>query len=249
MPKPSLKLLLGLTVVCALVLAANFFVMKEREKIKRIKAEENLKIAVEEKKIVEVKLDKATKDREKALQDLAEEKKWASSLEEHLKEKEKQVQEALNKAEEKEKIIQEALAKFEAEKKRSSKLEEDLRQVQSKYSLLVKENKVLRRRVSNRVGSTPTVELEKIVVTNVSQAKDTQPKEGRILAVNKEYDFVVINLGANEVKKQEKVFIVRDGKLIAQAEVERVEEAISAATLLPEYKEIEVKEGDLVRVQ
>jgi len=248
-PKVNAKLILALVSVCFFILAANFFVIKEQEKLKRVKAEENLKIAVEEKKAAEDKLVKVTKDRDQALQDLSKEKEWSKSLEGQLKEKEKQVQEALNKLEEKEKLVNEALAEFESEKKRSAKLEEDLKRMDSKVSFLSKENIVLRE-MTNRshAQAVPAIELEKIVVTSNPTSKNTAATEGKVFAINKEYNFIIISLGASDVKKDDKVLIIRDGKFIAQALVAKVEDQLSAASLLPEYKTVEIKEGDIVRL-
>jgi DNA repair exonuclease SbcCD ATPase subunit len=245
MQKLNVKLILILGLIASLVLAANFFISKEREKLKRIKAEEELKIIFDEKKVLEVKLDKEIKEKETVKQELVQEKKWSGSLEEQLKEKEKQIEEALNKIEEKKKLVNEAFTKLEDEKKRSAKLEQDLQRAGSKLSSLVRENKSLRQELRSKASSlTPAIELEKIVVTTSS----LNPKEGKILAVNKEFDFIVINLGVDDMKVGGRVSIIREGKLIAEARVERVEEKVCAATVLPEYKQVEIKESDGVRI-
>ncbi len=245
MQKLNVKLILILGLIASLVLAANFFIAKEQEKLKRVKAEEELKITIDEKKLVVDKLDEEIKEKETVKQELSQEKKWSGSLQEQIKEKEKQVQEALNKIEGNEKIVNETLAKFEEEKKRSAKLEQDLQRAGSKLSLLVRENKSLRQELRSKASSlTPAIELEKIVVTT----SPLNPKEGKILAVNKEFDFIVINLGVDDMKVGERVSIIREGKLIAEAQVERVEEKVCAATVLPEYKQVEIKESDMARI-
>lgn len=248
-PKANTKLILIMVSVCLFIIAANLFVIKEQEKLKRVKAEESLKIAVEGKKTAEDKLEKAVKDRDQALQDLSKEKEWSESLEGQLKEKEKLVQEALSKLEEKEKLVNEALAKVDSEKERSAKLEKDLKRVDSKVSLLSKENMALREMTNRKhAEAVPAIELEKIVVTSNPQAKNTAATEGKVLAINKEFNFIVISLGASDVKKEDKVLIIRDGKLIAQALVEKAENKLSAASLMPNYKTVEIKEGDIVRL-
>jgi len=246
MQKLNVKLILILGLIASLVLAANFFISKEREKLKRVKAEEELKITIDEKKVLEVNLDKEIKEKETVKQELVQEKKWSGSLQEQIKEKEKQVQEALNKIEENEKIVNGTLAKFEEEKKRSAKLEQDLQRAEFKLASLARENKSLRERIGSKISSSaPPIELEKIVVT----VGPHNIKEGKVISVNKKYDFIVINLGMDDVGKGDKVSVIREGKLIAEAQIERVEEKVCAATVLPEYKQVEIKESDVVRIQ
>lgn len=245
MQKLNVKLILILGLIASSVLAANFFIAKEQEKLKRVKAEEELKITFDEKKVLEVKLDKEITEKEAVKQELVQEKKWSSSLEEQIKEKEKQTQAALDQLEEKEKMIKDTLAKFEEESKRSAKLEEELQAKGTKLTLLVKENKALRERLRTKHSlSIPAIELEKIVVSS----NPSSVKEGRVTLVNKEYNFVVIDLGEPDVKIGDIVSIFRDGQLIAKAEVEKIKEKISAARPLPEYKDVEIKESDIVRI-
>lgn len=245
MQKFNIKLILILGLVTSLILAANFFIAKEQEKLKRVKAEEELKITIDEKKVLEVKLDKEITEKEAVKQELVQEKKWSSSLEEQIKEKEKQTQAALDQLEEKEKMIKDTLAKFEEESRRSAKLEEELQAKGTKLTLLVKENKVLRERLRTKHSlSIPAIELEKIVVSS----NPSSVKEGRVTLVNKEYNFVVIDLGEPDVKIGDIVSIFRDGQLIAKAEVEKIKEKISAARPLPEFQHVEIKELDRVRI-
>jgi len=246
MGKLNVKLILVLGLVVALAFAGNFFIMKEQEKIKRLKAEEAMQVAQGQKKLAEEKLNKVVIEKDALKQDLVQEKVWSGSLQEQIKEKEKQVQEALNKMEEKNKVVDEALAKFEEEKKRSRLLENDCKRMENKISSLAKENKSLRQRLKNKGPSfAPAVELEKIVVTSGPRSI----KEGKVLSINKEYGFIVVNLGAAKVKIGDKVYINRKDKLIAKAVIEKVEDSICAATVLPGYEQVEIKEGDLARVQ
>lgn len=246
MQKLNVKLILILGLIATIIIAANFFIAKEREKLKRIKAEEELKLITEEKTALEGKLKQEIKEKETIKQELTQEKKWSVSLEEQLKEREKQIQLALERIEEKERIINETLAKLEEEKKRSLKLEENLQRLESNLTLLTKENKVLRGRLETEVSSlSPAVELERIVIS----AKPARRKEGEVILVNREYDFIVINLGINDVKEGDMVSIITDDKLIAEAQVERVEDKVCTATILPEYKQVEIKESDIARIQ
>lgn len=74
-------------------------------------------------------------------------------------------------------------------------------------------------------------------------------KEGKVLVVNREFNFVVANLGSKDgIKNGTKYTILRGNKTIGSAEVERLYENMSAATVLVEEQKGQIKEGDLVRV-
>jgi hypothetical protein len=66
--------------------------------------------------------------------------------------------------------------------------------------------------------------------------------------VHKEWSFVVVSLGWNSVKIGDTISILRDDRLLAKAKVERVQEDVSAATLLPDWQDVEVAVNDLVQV-
>jgi hypothetical protein len=73
------------------------------------------------------------------------------------------------------------------------------------------------------------VELEKIIVSSLLEA------EGKVLAVDKQNDIIVINLGSvNNLKSGDRLSIYRGDSFIANAELVRVQDRISAAMILPE---------------
>jgi predicted RNase H-like nuclease (RuvC/YqgF family) len=88
------------------------------------------------------------------------------------------------------------------------------------------------------------VQLERVVVSD-GQAAASQ---GRILSVHKEWNFVVADIGWNQVKIGETVSIFRNEHLLAKARVERVQEGVCAASVLPEWASAEIRVNDLVRV-
>lgn len=119
-------------------------------------------------------------------------------------------------------------------------MQQQMDQLQAELSLTLQE----------RQGSTkPTersgpVQLERIVISNA----ESPSLQGRIVSVHKEWNFVVIDLGWNAVRIGETISIFRNDQLLAKAKVERVQEGISAATLLPEWESTDVRVNDTVRV-
>jgi predicted nucleic acid-binding Zn-ribbon protein len=71
--------------------------------------------------------------------------------------------------------------------------------------------------------------------------------QGKVLAIDQKYDFVVIDVGEAEgIIPRVKLMVSREGKLIGKVEVVRVDTHRSIANVLPEWKQGDVSEGDLV---
>lgn len=106
----------------------------------------------------------------------------------------------------------------------------------------------------------PTVELEKVVVGSdeaqrASGGATVQPasvssksREGQVVVVNREYDFVVVNLGQNQgLSIGQECQIVRDNQVLGRVRLEKVYDELSAAAILPDSKKDSIREGDIVR--
>ncbi|PIQ81981.1 MAG: hypothetical protein COV76_06120 [Candidatus Omnitrophica bacterium CG11_big_fil_rev_8_21_14_0_20_64_10] len=84
-----------------------------------------------------------------------------------------------------------------------------------------------------------------------SPASSAAGKSGKVLVVNREFNFVVINLGSNDGLAPGMTITLakENGEPLGQAEVERVYDNMAAATLVAESQMGKVREGDGVRVQ
>lgn len=70
--------------------------------------------------------------------------------------------------------------------------------------------------------------------------------EGKVMIVNKEFNFVVINLGSKDnINVGDEFSISHEGKYIGDLKVEKVHESMSAAGFIPELKDL-IKENDKV---
>lgn len=70
--------------------------------------------------------------------------------------------------------------------------------------------------------------------------------EGKVMIVNKEFNFAVINLGSKDkIELGQEFKVTRDGKYIGDLKVEKVHESMSAAGFIPELKDL-IKENDKV---
>ena len=101
----------------------------------------------------------------------------------------------------------------------------------------------------------PTVELEKILVSG-DQVRGGQTifaggkvsTDGQVVVVNREYDFIVMNLGRNHglaIGQEFQVF--RNDEVMGRVKVEKVYDELSAAAIVQETQPDNIREGDLVR--
>ena len=93
-------------------------------------------------------------------------------------------------------------------------------------------------------SSSAAVELERIMVSGEA----SPALQGRVISVHPEWDFVVIDLGWDAVKIGDTVNIMRNDELLAKAKVERVQEGISAAAIMPEWDAKIVQVNDRVKL-
>lgn len=212
----------GTIFVILLITSATFYILKEKEKQLRIYTQERLTKTVEAKREVEGELAETVKAKETVQRELAVEKKKTTTLEEEVEVKEQQLQLTL------EKLEKEMVKRREAE---------------AELILAMREKMALETKLKEYQKAPKLVELEKIVI------KPTPTLIGRVLVVNNEYAFVIIDIGKqNNLKLGDILSVYRDDKFIGRVQIESVEEDISAATILPEWQDRKFKEDDEVKM-
>ena len=143
--------------------------------------------------------------------------------------------------------LEEAVGRLAQETQSSRGLQGRLATVQQQMEQLQGELAVTLQRqpsASPAASAPNAIQLERVVV-NDAQASDLS---GRIVSIHKDWNFVVISLGWDAVRIGETVSILRNGQLLAKARIDRVQEGVCAATLLPEWETAEVQVNDLVRI-
>jgi len=109
----------------------------------------------------------------------------------------------------------------------------------------------------------PSVNLDPVVVSGagaygdpgasfsdlpLSQPKGVSSVQGQVVVVNRDYDFVVMNLGRNQGLEIGQEFqIMRGGEVLGRVKVEKLYDELAAASILPESRKDAIKEGDLLR--
>ncbi len=82
---------------------------------------------------------------------------------------------------------------------------------------------------------------------SIAEDQSIPRAEARVVSFNKEYHFVTLNAGSRDGLRGDMVLdILRDGRMIAKARVKQIREAVSAATVLPEFFRADIKSGDQV---
>ena len=108
----------------------------------------------------------------------------------------------------------------------------------------------------------PTVELDKVLVNGAAGGGelggDILPasaspvagadSNGQVVVINREYDFIVMNLGKNHgVAVGQEFQVARGNEVLGRVKVEKVYDELSAAAILPDSRKNSIKEGDTVR--
>lgn len=209
-------------IILLLITSITFYALKEKEKALRIYTQEQLARTVVEKKVTENKLSETIKAKEMAQEELAAEKERAVALKKELEEKESQIRLTLDKLE------KEMAARREAE---------------ARLVIAIKAKRILETKVGKFAKAPKVFELEKIVV------KPTPVLAGKILEVNDEHGFVVVDLGKDDnINLGDILSVYRNDKFIGRAQVEKVKEEICAAAILSDWQDREFKKEDEARV-
>lgn len=119
-------------------------------------------------------------------------------------------------------------------------LRDTAKRLQQERDAFAEEKKVMAREIS-RLGE----ELE--IYTGKRIEVQMPDVAGSVTQVDNNYRFVVLNLGVEDgLKKNGKMIVTRDDKLIAKVQLVRVEPRSSVANLLPGWVNGEVQAGDRV---
>lgn len=185
---------------------------------------------------LELELGEMRADRERMVGALATEQQRVAKLSTTLAAKEAEQRDIMDRFSQEERIIQELQGRLLAMQLQFDRLQGELATT------------LQGRAAGGRQPSSKTVQLEKVVVTHSASSSTMPGLKGRVISVNPDWRFVVIDLGWEVVSIGDVVSIYRNDQLLGKARIERVQEQVSAATLLPEWVQSEVQVNDVVRV-
>ncbi len=186
--------------------------------------------AVEARQRLERQFTSALTNHERITRELQEERTRSQALSEALNATKTELQQAHGRVSEEQKRVRELQL-------RVASLQQQTEQLQGELAMSLQER-------SGAAGASSPVQLEKIVVSDPGAAE----LRGRVLSVHQSWNFVVVDLGWDRVRIGDTISIVRNEQVVAKAKVERVQEQVCAATVLPEWNTAEVHVNDAAQV-
>ena len=261
-------LVLIVLIIASLSLAGGIFYLYKQEQTKRFAREEELSDLKIKERVTEAELEKSKKKISALELQIKDDQTKIDTLTQQLEQEKAARQEGLTETEqlrtdlEQQKNLRSDLEnKLVQAKDDGKRLQAQLKELESKKSEL--ETKIKEMEAKSQEG----VELGTIVVSpetaipaqaamevrpekkeNVPFSSST-PKalEGKILVVNKEYNFVVINLGSRDgVDLGDKFFVYHNNKYIGDIQIEKIHDSMAAAGFSsPDIKD-KVSEDDKV---
>jgi hypothetical protein len=239
-------------IICILFIASSvaLFTMFNNEKIEKdilqeelaqvMKERKKLSLEVEELKLIKNDLEiKASGLEAKAkmlTENYEEEKSKSEIIKSQFAEQEEELKDAkfqLRSIGDGKKELQEML---DEEKKKYS-------QLRSRIDKLIEVKEILEEKVREIINK-QGIELERIVV------KAEGELEGKVVVVNREYNFIVVDLGyKDDIELGDILAVFRGGKYIGEAQVEKIYDSMSAATIVKESKPGSIMIDDNVVVQ
>lgn len=227
-------------VIMILLISAGYYALYQRlqtEISSRKLVERNLKIQMEENKKL---LDRVNSLREKInqvereLDVKKEENQRLKNIISQLNDSLDQLEADLALSEQEKETL---LAKLAEQSEKLKRLEEDIK-------ALIDEREVLRQKLADLSGKEAVkerVELEKVeVVAKEKPQEEFKPLTAQIMAINREFRFLVLNLGEKDgVEKTQLYNIVQDEKTIAKLKPDRVYESLSVFDIVEQYEKLE----------
>ncbi len=265
------KFLVFILVFSSLVLAGAGFYLLQQEKTKNINLQKDLENVRRTQAITQAQLDESKKKIQDIELKLKEAKLAIDKLNSDLAQEKSAKTEALA-------SIDLLRADLEQRKgvaldleKKLAQTQTDMKNLQAELIDLEAKKAALEAKIKDleaKHTGTQDIELGKIVVSpesaplaesDIQELKEEKDSvhpdlEGKVLVVQKEYDFAVINLGSKDgVKTVDKFAIYHNNKYLGDAQVEKLSENMSAIAFIidPKVKESEslknkVSEGDRV---
>ncbi len=119
-----------------------------------------------------------------------------------------------------------------------------LKEFEEQFTTLEQEKKVLNEQLQKLDGEKKALEEQ---AKNRREGKLPAGLTGHVLAVNDEWNFVVIDIGAKQgVIENVPMIVSRDGALIGKVKITSVEPSVCIADVMPEWKQGQIQEGDTV---
>ena len=245
--------LLSVLAVLALVVAGVAIALQMRERTQRLARERELLMAKSENEDLQQRLTQTRAAKEQAEGDLARTKDELAhnlqALEEERKAKDTLAKSVEDRQREIDRLAKE-MDQFRTERlaltQQVTQLQQERDGLKSKVGELEQAKSDLDTKITE-LSQHPSVELDRVVVSGSGGIAGSSALSGQVLVVNRDYDFIVMNLGRNHGLNIGQEFQVsRDSNVLARVKVEKVYDELSAAAILPNSNKDAIREGDAV---
>ncbi len=232
--------------VLSLVIAVVMFMARQKEEALKRKAEEKLADIIQQKNIIKIELKKTKQEKDELEKELRVAKAKMQQLDNELTSVSKEMGELKSNLAKQTIIAEELRQQLEEEKNMRSSLSNQLELVQMQKQELesrfadLKIKKEELEKEFEEADEEMKIQLDKVVVASGKSLP------ARILVVNKDYNFVIINLGSDKVLKNSVLGIYRYSKNIGKVEVEKVYPNMCSAKIID--KIVPFKAGDSVKI-
>jgi uncharacterized protein YlxW (UPF0749 family) len=259
---PMLGVLAALSM--AVAAAAIWLQMQEREK--RQAKERELVLVLAERDDLRAQLEETSEAKSRVESELSRVRKELETSLEHLA-KATAAQEALSRS------VEDRQKEIDRLAKDMAQMQSERRELTAQLADLKSERETLQQRLSDaeaakadleskvmELSNQPTVELDKVLVTGSAPvpgpegttlpvaAVSSTAVSGQVVVVNREYDFIVMNLGKNHgLSIGQEIQVVRGAEVLGRVKVEKVYDELAAAAILPESQKDSIREGDSVK--
>ena len=264
--------LLGLLAVLAMAVAGVAIFLQMQERDKRVAKEQELHVALSENDDLKTRLEDTQQAKTKAEDELTHLRKEYSTTQEKLVQAATAQETLTRSVEERQKEVERLTKDLEQTRTQHKEAATQLSELQSEHETMKRQLSELERAKGEletkvmEISQQPTVELDKVLVTSDNKSSTSAKPQtsaaaatsatgdarttpnGQVMVVNREYDFIVMNLGKSHGLSIGQEFqIVRGTEVLGKVKVEKVYDELSAAAILPESRKDSIREGDTVR--
>lgn len=260
--------LLGILAALAMGVAA-FAIYQVIQKSEQLQVvQRNLQLAESENSDLKTRVETVQQAKTRLEEDLAGTQRTLSQAKEELVNSLKAQETLTRSIEDREREIARLTKDLDHAKSDSSRASSQLAKLQSERDEAKRQLAELERAKSDleaRLMATdqPTVELDTVLVSGggpslgeagsasilpVSASAGGSQGDGQVVVINREYDFIVMNLGKNHgVSVGQEFQVARGTEVLGRVKVEKVYDELSAAAILPDSKKNSIREGDVVK--
>ncbi|MBU1043797.1 MAG: hypothetical protein KJ915_05295 [Candidatus Omnitrophica bacterium] len=273
---PVVAIFLAILAISSLSAAGFLYMEKEKEVASRLESETQLEKLILEKLEVEQNLKDTLTAKNQLEIDLEQGKVNYSILMTQYQQEQANSEKLTEKFSGKMQLIASLKSKLAKEEKDNSRISEKLTKVNSEFDDVktqlgqirmakeALENRIIQLKRKKELND--SVELETIVVDqnpNMSGQAISAPAktslyqplpqpaklEGQVLVVNKEFAFVVVNIGEKDgIKNSEILSVFRGTEMLGKVQIERIYDTMSSAVILQEQAIKDIQEGDIVKL-